>query len=309
MFRPGAAIDFRPDPRADSPLSLSVALSDVNPIPQLSTPSSPESIGDPGSDGNLEMPNYPDTKSSNAVNVEAAAATELFVQNDNKTVVPYVRVANENGFEYASLHLRARLKLMSFSFGNNILEVLVGRRTYVIHKSVVERRIPTLLRFVKAKTPGAYHLPNVEPDVFNMYVHHAYTRQLPSKSSTASPTADDHAIEITLLCQFFAVSVLMDDEVAIKDAFDGLNDKTHEQPTGLHPLLPNKEDIKVIYDHTERFSDARRLMVDMHVRKEGVGACAWVKDHAAEDSPYPIEFLTDLAVALLEQREERMKIT
>lgn len=309
MFGPRATIEIEPEPHADSPSSLSVALSDVNPITQLSTPSSPEFFDVPGSDGSPETSYYPATKSSIVVNIEVAEATGLSVQDENSAVTPDVRVADEYGFEYASLHSRARLKLTSFSFGNNILEVLVGRRTFVIHKAVVEKRVPTLLRFVKAKTPGAYHLPHVEPDVFNIYVHHAYTGQLPSKPSSSSPTAEDHAIEIKLLCKFFAVSVLMDDEVAVRDVFHGLKAKVHEQSVGPHPLLPNKEDIKVIYDHTEQFPDVRRLMVDMHVKKEDVGACAWVKDNAAEDPQYPNEFLADLAVALLEQREEQMKIS
>jgi hypothetical protein len=159
-----------------------------------------------------------------------------------------------------------------FSFSNNILEVLVGRETFAIHKTVVEKRISVLLKFVKAGTPGAYQLPNIEPDVFNMYVHHAYTRQLASKSSSSSPTAENHALEITLLCEFLAVSVLMDDEVATKDAFDALKAKAHEHSLGAHPLLPNKEDIRVIYEHTEPSSDARSLMVE-HARKERERRC------------------------------------
>jgi hypothetical protein len=293
------------DVRADNLSSLSVSPSDTSSVTQLLTPSSQESFGFPGPNGNPEASTHPATESSNAVKLRASEATVL--PDDNRAVTPDVRAANELGFEYISLHSRTRLKLTSFSFGNNILEVLVGRETFAIHKTVAKNRMPNLLIFMETGLDFTPYFP-IEPDEFNMYVHHAYTRQLPSKPSSSSPTAEDHALEITLLCKFFAVAVLMNDEVAMKDALNGFKAKAHEQSVGSHPLLLNKENITVIYEHTKQFSGARRLMVDMHVKKKDVGACAWVKDHAAEDPPYPDEFLADLAVALLEQREERMKI-
>lgn len=193
---------------------------------------------------------------------------------------------------------------MSSSFSNDILEVLVGnsesRKNFVIHKAIAQERSAVLLEYAKngART---LTMPMLEPEVFNIYVQHIYTRQLPSKPSSLNPMADDHAREITLLCKFFAVSVIMEDEVAMRDAFGGLCAKMTEQSLDLHPPLPSSEDIGIIYDKTKETCGARRLMVDWHVWK-AKAAGTRVKDHAAGDPPYPNEFLTDLAVALLEQR-------
>jgi hypothetical protein len=88
--------------RADNSLSLSVSPSNISSVTQLLTLSSQESFGFPGPNGNPEAFTHPATESNNAVKLRASESTVL--PDDNRAVAPDVRVADELGFEYTSLH-------------------------------------------------------------------------------------------------------------------------------------------------------------------------------------------------------------
>ena len=145
-----------------------------------------------------------------------------------------------------------------------------------------------------------YELPTVEPEVFRAYLHHVYTERIPSKPHQSGPTrSSHHTEEITLLCKFFVLATHMYDYSAKADAISGIYAKAHEQSLS-HPMLPDSKDVGIVYNATSGMCGARQLMVDLYVWK---GAATWVKESTLQGPSYPPEFLADLTVALLEQRE------
>lgn len=168
---------------------------------------------------------------------------------------------------------------------------------FAIHKAVAKKRSLTLGLLEEPR----YELPAVEPQVFNAYLRHLYVRE-----SSVYTSCNDHAEQITLFSKFFTVAIVMRDEVAVKDALCYIWAKAHERAPGSNPMLPDSKDIRIIYSANPGPCGARRPMVDLHVWKV---AGAWVRGHVAESPPYPAEFLADLAVAALEQRDSYSKTT
>ena len=196
-----------------------------------------------------------------------------------------------------------RLKLTATMLDSDILEVTVGsgtsRAIFMVHRSIAIKRSRTLSLAINL-------LPTVEPEVFGAYLHHVYTQQIPSKPHLPGAAQDDHHTkEITLLCKFFALATHMRDAIAVTDAISGIYAKAHEQSLS-HPMLPTSKDVGIIYNATTRPGGARKLMVDLYVWK---GAAAWVKESTLQGLSYPADFLAELTVALLEQREGHSKAT
>jgi hypothetical protein len=195
---------------------------------------------------------------------------------------------------------------------NDIIEVTVGsgtsRAIFVVHRSIAIKRIGALVLEkgpFRGKGPR-YELSTVEPEVFGAYLHHVYTQQIPSKPHRSDPTAyNHHTEEFTLLCKFAALATRMHDATAESDAIRAIHAKAHEQCLS-HLMLPNSKDIDIIYNATYRPCSARKLMVDLYVWK---GAATSVKESTVQGPSYPAEFLADLTVALLEQRDRHSKAT
>ena len=151
-----------------------------------------------------------------------------------------------------------------------------------------------------------YELPTVEPEVFRAYLHHVYTRRIPSKPHLPGPTrSSHHTEEITLLCKFFVLATHMYDYSAKADAISGIYAKAHEKSLS-HPMLPDSKDVGIVYNATSGMCGARQLMVDLYVWK---GAATWVEESTLQGPSYPAEFLADLTVALLKQRESHSQAT
>jgi hypothetical protein len=196
-----------------------------------------------------------------------------------------------------------RLKLTATMLDSDTLEVTVGsgtsRAIFMVHRSIAIKRSRTLSLAINL-------LPTVEPEVFGAYLHHVYTQQIPSKPHLPGAAQDDHHTkEITLLCKFFALATHMRDAIAVTDAISGIYAKAHEQFLS-HPMLPTSKDVGIIYNATTRPGGARKLMVDLYVWK---GAAAWMKESTLQGPSYPADFLAELTVALLEQRECHSKAT
>lgn len=169
----------------------------------------------------------------------------------------------------------------------------------MVHRSIAIKRSLTLSLEINL-------LPTVEPEVFGAYLHHVYTQQISSKPHLPGAAQDDHHTEeITLLCKLFAFATHMRDAIAVTDAISGIYAKAHEQSLS-HPMLPTSKDVGIIYNATTRPGGARKLMVDLYVWK---GAAAWVKENTLQGPSYPADFLAELTVALLEQREGHSKAT
>jgi hypothetical protein len=178
------------------------------------------------------------------------------------------------------------------------------RKTFIVHETVLSKRTIDLKEHIKANGNGTLELPEVEPEVFNLYLQHLYARRLPSKPDTADLSLNDHVQEIGLLCKFFALTKTMRDSTAAQDAIDAMYAKAHERPPEGHPLLPSSLGVDMIYKATDALCGARKLMVDLHVWK---AAGAWVKQHIDDGMQYPIEFVNDLAIALLAQKQDLSK--
>lgn len=181
-----------------------------------------------------------------------------------------------------------------------------ARKSFIVHKAVIANRAPKLLGTLESGAQSTIALPDVEPQVFSLYLQYLYTRRLPSKPNNAQPTVAEHTAEITLLCRLFVLSKSVGDDQAAKDATNAIYAEAHEvPPNNLHVMLPSSVGVDMIYKVTDRPCGTRRLLVDLYIWK---AASKWVKDHLGEDPAYPPEFLSDLAVALLEQREDRSKV-
>lgn len=168
--------------------------------------------------------------------------------------------------------------------------------------AVIQKHVPGFFDRAKEEMHDTLALPGVKPEVFNLYLHHLYTEQVPSKPDVSNPSVQDVAMEITLLCRFFALAGIMRDELAVKDAISAIYTTCHEQPPESPPLLPSSTDVAIIYDATYGACGAMRLMVDLYVWK---ATREWVEDSVSSGLGFPAEFLADLTIALLDQRKGR----
>ncbi|KAF3031464.1 hypothetical protein E8E11_000920 [Didymella keratinophila] len=154
-------------------------------------------------------------------------------------------------------------------FSDVVIKVVVGsddlRRTFTVHEVVLSKRLSNLAEHTEVVADGTLKLPEVDPEVFDLYLQHLYTQHLPSKPDASDVGLNDHVHEIGLLCRFVSLAGTMRDDTAAKDAINAIYSKAHELPLERHPLFPSSVGVDIIYKATDGSCGAKKLMVDLHV--------------------------------------------
>jgi hypothetical protein len=145
-------------------------------------------------------------------------------------------------------------------------------------------------------------LTEVDAKTFGLYMQLIYTGHIPCKPTTPGVIHND--AEYSHLCKLYLFTYKYKDLEAQNMVIDALHATSQEVgrfgKDATHAIrdasLPPRQCVELIYDSTEEEAGARRLLIDLYACK---GHGQWMRD---EKEPFPQEFMSDLALDLLETR-------
>ncbi|KAK6389515.1 hypothetical protein LTR65_006686 [Meristemomyces frigidus] len=190
----------------------------------------------------------------------------------------------------------------SFNFSQRSVEVKVGRRFFYVHPNVLRQASEHFRELIPIN--GHNHeqridLPDVEPEVFNAYLHLHYFGKIPCRQPdepVSERTEDFISTDYDLLCDLHIFADYVRDRKAMDAAISALLSRyTQRGPEDGLRVLPSDQRVNKVYAETKLDSPLRRLMVDMHM-------CG--NEQALVGGPDALDgdFIYDLALVLLRER-------
>jgi hypothetical protein len=173
-----------------------------------------------------------------------------------------------------------------------------NQETFDVHESLITSHS----LFFKKAMSGSWKesedrvikLPEDDPEIFNVYVHHLYTG---SVAVIPEPLPADYAGAPTrkIICLLYVLAEKLQDIKAKNSAIEALlADCRVKQPNGKY-YFPGSHNVDIIYSGTLPGSMARKFLVDIYTHK---ATGKWITKHPE----LPDEFLKDLLVKVLDQR-------
>lgn len=188
------------------------------------------------------------------------------------------------------------------------VEVCKGdeRRVFPVFASTLTRRSKF---FEKALSDGwkeaedrVVKLPEVDPSVFNLYLHHVLCGNFPVVAENTPSKCSETKIylgrsERLQLSKLYVLAELLQDTTTKNKTLKAFIASMFKIRQGGGWTIPNIQAIRVIYEGTPPESPMRRLLVDSHA---AYGKSDYISSHVFE--VWPKEFLYDFAVRVLADR-------
>lgn len=172
--------------------------------------------------------------------------------------------------------------------------------SYTVHKNLICEHS----QFFKTATKQEWleesqepiHLPEDDPDVFQVYLHWLYTNTLPTRINTSGWIGNAEYIQ---LAKAYVLGDKLQDGDFQDVVIDMIVDKCKWQSIDGGKWYPAGEIVQKIYDNTLSNSKARCLLVDIYVSH---GSGSWLYDYS-KPHDIPKEFIYDLTVSFLDKRK------
>ncbi|RDW92791.1 BTB/POZ domain-containing protein [Aspergillus mulundensis] len=180
------------------------------------------------------------------------------------------------------------------------LTVVVGKetqtQTFLIHETPARKVSDFFDKALsgpwKESKERTVELPEVDPDVFALFVHWFYFKSLPVGHDDIGAEKDMEYME---LAKTYVLGDMLVSSALKNAAIDAIVEKSLTPKADENTYYPSIEEIQYIYSNTVDGADIRRLMVDLYFEH---GNDSWLKSK----TDFPNAFLLALAEDCLEER-------
>ncbi|KAF2660665.1 hypothetical protein K491DRAFT_570699, partial [Lophiostoma macrostomum CBS 122681] len=156
------------------------------------------------------------------------------------------------------------------------LTVRVGggsnQEEFIVHEGFVCGRSEFFRRALngnwRASEDRIVELPHRKPEIFALWLNHAYTNQIPTKDDTELRGITKDKFDIIVqkeyrdLCELYVLCEELVDSQAQRAIIDAMFAVAHIRH-GHHWRVPSAQNIRLIYEGTPEQSPIRKLMVDL----------------------------------------------
>lgn len=135
-----------------------------------------------------------------------------------------------------------------------------NRRCFV-HKSLLRRRALKIGDFAG----DVYHLPEVNPDIFELYVHHLYTGEIQCKMPNVRHTELDDDSQGNALAKLYEVAYDLGDEITKHAVLGAFLEETKRSYELGYISAPGRSAMRLVCDRFRHEEPLYRLFVDMYI--------------------------------------------
>lgn len=111
---------------------------------------------------------------------------------------------------------------------------------------------------------GMVELEDVDPEIFELYIQHLYTGDIPCRQTKLS-SAMSYDYQDLMLVKFFALAEALHDETAMHAALQAFLWSFRRLQKAGKRATPSMGIMRHVYELTDDESSLRRLLVDMHI--------------------------------------------
>jgi hypothetical protein len=181
------------------------------------------------------------------------------------------------------------------------IEVKVGegekQKTFDVHESLIASRS----LFFKKAMSGSWkeskdrivNLPEEDPEIFKIYVHHLYTGSVAVIPEPLPAITGRHAKWI--ICRLYVLAEKIQDVKAKNSAIEALLAECREKQLNGKNKYPGSSSVSTIYSGTLPGSMARKVLVDLY-------SCKTTSKWITKSPQWSDEFLRDLLVKIMDKR-------